>query len=84
MMRSMCAKLLELPPKNYSIPSNGPQKLVGRNVIKIKCLSPFVCKLVLLKFEFGLNHCKCTDRISNKSGFSLSLDIVPTGIEYEL
>ena len=83
MMRSVCAKLLVLPPKNYSVPSNGAQKLVDRNGIKIKCLSLFVCKPVSLKFEFDFNHCKCTDRISNKSGFSLSLDIVPMGIEYE-
>ena len=45
---------------------------------KKMCLSLFVCKLDSLKFEFGPNHCKCTDRTSNKSGFSLSLDIVPT------
>ena len=32
----------------------------------------------------GLNHYKCTDCTSNKSGFSLSPDIVPTGIEDEL
>ena len=82
-MRSVCAKLLVLPPKNYSVPGNNAQNLVDQNVIKIKCLSLFACKLILLKFEFGLNHCKCTDRTSNKSGFSLSLDIVPTGIEYE-
>ena len=83
MMRSVCAKLLVLLPKNYSVPANGAQKLVDQNVIKIKCLSLFVCKLVSLKFEFGHNHCKCTNHTSNKSGFSLSPDIVPTGIEYE-
>ena len=83
MMRSVCAKLLVLPPKNYSVPGNNAQKLVDRNVIKIKCLSLFVCKLVSLKFEFGLNHYKCTDRTSNKSGFSLSPDIAPTWIEDE-
>ena len=83
MMRSVCAKLLVLPPKNYSVPGNGAQKLIDRNVIKMKCLSLFVCKLVSLKFEFGLNHYKCIDRTSDKSGFSLSPDIVPTGIEDE-
>ena len=30
-----------------------------------------------LKIVFGLNHCKCIGRTSNKSGF-LSPDIVPT------
>ena len=47
------------------------------------CLSLFVCKLDSLKFEFGHNHYKCTGRTSNKSGFSLSPDIVPIRIEYE-
>ena len=35
-----------------------------------------------LKIEFGLSHCKCTGRTSNKSGF-LSLDIVPIRIDDE-
>ena len=47
-------------------------------LIKI-CVCPF-CKLDSLKFVFGLNHCKCTDRTSNKSGF-LSPDIVHTMID---
>ena len=69
--------------QNYSVPSNGAQKLVDRNVIKIKCLSFFVCKPVSLNFEFDFNNYKCTDRISNKSEFSLSPYIIPTGIEFE-
>ena len=83
-MRSVCAKLLVFPPKNYLVPNKGAKKkLVDRNVIKIKCLSLFACKLVSLKFGFGHNQCKCIDHTSNKSGFSLSPDIVPIGIEYE-
>ena len=33
-----------------------------------------------LKIVFGLNHCKCTGRTSNKSGF-LSPDIIPMRID---
>ena len=83
MMRSKCVKLLELPPKNYSVPGNDAKNLLTKSIMKNKCLSLFVCKLVSLKFEFGFNHCKCTDHTSNKSGFSLTPQIVPTGIEYE-
>ena len=43
----------------------------------------FFCKLCSLKILIGLNHYKCTDCTSNKSGFSLSRDIVPTGSEDE-
>ena len=83
MMRSVCIKILVLPPKNYSILGNGAKNLLTKSVMKNKSLSLFVCKLVSLKFEFGFNHCMFTDRTSNKSGFSLSPDIVPMGIEYE-
>ena len=64
-------------------PRQQHQKLVDRNVMKNICLSLFVCKPDSLKFYFGHNHCKCIDRTNNKSEFSLSPDIVPTGIEYE-
>ena len=83
MMRSVCFKLLLLPPRNYSVPGNGAKNLLTKFVMKNKCLSIFVFKLVSLKFEFGFNHYKCTDHTSNKSGFSLSPDIVSMGIEYE-
>ena len=83
MMRSVCVKLLVMPPKNNSVSDNGTKNLLTKSVMKNKCLSIFVCKLVSLKFEFGFNHYKCTNRINNKSGFPLSPDIVPTGIEYE-
>ena len=83
MMRSVCANLLVLPPITIQSLAIEPKKLVDRNVIKIKCLSLFVCKLISLKFEFGLNHCKCTDHTSNKSEFSLSPDIVLIRIKYE-
>ena len=109
MMRSVCAKLLVLPPKNYSVSGNGAtnlltdfsihqilpsddtitkgllsnpqqqrQKLIDQIMMKI-CVCPF-CKMDSLKIVFGLNHYKCTGRISNKSGF-LSPDIIPTRID---
>ena len=46
------------------------------------CVCPF-CKLDSLKFFIGLNHGKCIDRTSNKNGFSLSPDIVPSRIDDE-
>ena len=65
----------------YLIPDNGAKNLLS-NYDENTCLS--FCKLDSLKNFIGLNHCKCTDRTSNKSGFSLSPDIVSTRIEYEL
>ena len=71
-----------LPPNDYYlIPGNGVKNLFDRFVMKI-CVCPF-CKMNLLKNLIGLKHCKCTDHTSNKSGFSLSPDIVPTRIDDE-
>ena len=36
-----------------------------------------------LKVLIGLNHCKCIDRTSNKSRFSLSPDIISMRIDDE-
>ena len=66
-----------------SIATNDPKNLLTKSVMKNICLSLFVCNMDSLKFGFGHNHYKFIDRTSNKSGFSLSPDIVPTGIEYE-
>ena len=66
-----------------SAATNGAKNLLTKLVMKNICLSLFVCKLDSLKFGFCHNHYKCTDRTSNKSGFSLSPDIVPMGIKYE-
>ena len=65
----------------YLIPGNSAKNLLS-NCDENMCLSFY--KLDSLKILIGLNHCKCIDRTSNKSGFSLSLDIVPTRIEDEL
>ena len=62
----------------YLITSNDAKNLLS-NCDENMCLS--FCKLNSLKILIVLNHCKCTDRTTNKSGFSLSLDIVPTRIE---
>ena len=64
-----------------SNPQQRRQKLV-KTFLMIIYVCPF-CKLDSLKILIGLNHFKCTDRTSNKSGFSLSLDIVPTKIDDE-
>ena len=65
----------------YLIPGNDAKNLL-RNSDENMCLS--FCKLNSLKIMIGLNHCKCIDRTTNKSGFSLSPYIVPTRIEDEL
>ena len=59
------------------VPGNGIKNLLS-NCDENMCLS--FCKLDSLKILIGLNHCNCTD----KSGFSLSLDIVSTRIKDEL
>ena len=63
------------------VPDNGVKNL-SSNYYENMCLS--FCKLDSLKIMIDLNHCKCTDLTSNKSGFSLSLDIIPTRIEDDL
>ena len=76
---------MTLPPKDYYLILGNSTKNLLTCLMKIY-VCPF-CKLdslkVLigldsLKVLIGLNHCKCTDRTSNKSGFSLSPDIVLT------
>ena len=57
-----------------SNPRQRRQKLVDQFMMKI-CVFPF-CKMDSLKIVFGLNHCKCTGRTSNKSGF-VSPYVVP-------
>ena len=76
-------KFLKLLPKDYYlIPDNDAKNLLRPILMKI-CVCPF-CKLDSLKKFIRLDHCKCTDRTSNKSGFLLSPDIVPTRIDEEL
>ena len=65
----------------YLIPDNGTKNLLS-NCDENMCLS--FCKLDSLKILIDLNHRKCTDRTSNKSGFSLSPNIVPIMIGDEL
>ena len=64
----------------YLIHGNGAKTLLLD--FFFKCVCPFF-KLDSLKILIGLNHSKCTDRTSTKSGFSLSSDIVPTRIDDE-
>ena len=42
----------------------------------------FIGNNLLLKFGFGLNHCKCIGHTSNKVD-KISLDIIPTRINFE-
>ena len=72
---------MTLPPKIYYVIPAAMPKTCCLILMKI-CVCPF-CKLDSLKILIGLNQCKCTDRTSNKIGFSLSLDIISTRIDDE-
>ena len=48
----------------------------------IKSAFFFISNNLLLNFDFGLNHCKCTSHTSNKVD-KISPDIIPTRIDFE-
>ena len=74
---------MTLPPKDYYlILDNGTKNLLYR-FDENMCLFFSFFKLDSLKNFIGLNHCKCTDCTSNKSGFSLSPNIVPMRMDDE-
>ena len=57
---------MTLLPRTKSVLDNGAKNLLKPKIINM-C---FLCmRRFHLKMGFGLFHCKCTSRTSNKSGF---------------
>ena len=59
-------KVISIASKDYSVPGDDTKNLLIPKIIKI-CL--LCMSMIYMNICFGLVHCKCMGRTSNKSGF---------------